>query len=86
MALTMYDTQIGGSHYASKTIQPLEVMRSWMTPEQFKGYLRGNIIKYSCRCDDKGGSVDIRKLIQYAEVLAEVMEQEESSASKPRRR
>lgn len=32
----------------------LEAMRAQMTPEQFKGFLKGNIIKYIWRSDTKG--------------------------------
>ena len=48
------DMQIGGNHYTSKTVQPWAAMESWMTKEQFSGFLRGNSIKYLARCDDKG--------------------------------
>ena len=47
------DTQVGGDHYRSKTVQPWDAMESWMSPEQFKGFLRGNAIKYLARCDDQ---------------------------------
>jgi len=39
----------GGAHYTSKTMQPWDVMRSWMTPSAYEGYLRGNVIKYLAR-------------------------------------
>jgi len=56
------------SHYnATGEFQPIEVMQAFMTPEQFEGFLRGNVIKYSCRAgrkDDQKKEVD--KVIQYA--------------------
>ena len=58
-------TQIGGDHYRSKTIQPWDAMEAWMSREQFKGFLRGNAIKYLARCDDKGGMEDIKKAGHY---------------------
>ena len=33
------------SHYDG-TIQPLEFMQAQMTQEEFRGFLKGNIIKY----------------------------------------
>jgi len=64
-------TQVGGDHYRSKAIQPWDAMESWMSPEQFTGFLRGNAIKYLARCDDKGGIEDIKKAEHY---LAKILE------------
>lgn len=65
------DMQVGGSHYASKAVQPWQAMEAWMTPEQFAGFLRGNVIKYVARCDDKGGVEDLRKARHYLDRLIE---------------
>jgi len=65
-------TQIGGDHYRCKTIQPWDAMECWMSPEQFKGFLRGNAIKYLARCDDKGGMEDIKKAGHYIAKMQEV--------------
>lgn len=83
----MTDTeQVGGTHYASKSIQPWAAMKAWMTPEQFKGFLRGNAIKYLARCDDKGGVEDLKKARHYLDKLIEFSgeEQEEAEASEQR--
>lgn len=64
--------QIGGEHYTSKRIQPWAAMEAWMSPEQFKGFLRGNAIKYLARCDDKGGREDLLKARHYLDKLIEV--------------
>ena len=66
-------TQIGGDHYVKHAIQPWDAMKAWMTPEQFKGFLRGNALKYIARCEDKGGVQDIEKAIHYLQRLAEEM-------------
>ncbi len=63
------DEQVGGRHYADKAIQPWDAMREWMSPEQFRGFLRGNAIKYLARCDDKGGVEDLRKAAHYLDKL-----------------
>lgn len=65
-------TQVGGSHYVDKAVQPWDAMQAWMTPEQFKGFLRGNAIKYLARCDDKGGVQDLEKARHYLDKLIEV--------------
>ena len=63
--------QVGGEHYTSKTVQPWQAMESWMTEEQFKGFLKGNVIKYLARCDDKGGKIDLEKARHYLDKLIE---------------
>jgi hypothetical protein len=64
--------QVGGDHYRSKAIQPWDAMAAWMTPEEFRGYLRGNVIKYVARCNDKGGVEDLQKARHYLDKLIEV--------------
>ena len=49
-------------------------MESWLSEEQFAGYLRGNVIKYVARCDDKGGIDDLKKAAHYLEKLIEFSE------------
>jgi hypothetical protein len=66
------DMQVGGEHYQSKTIQPWDAMEAWMTKEQFKGFLWGNVIKYIARWQDKGGVEDLRKARHYMDKLIEV--------------
>jgi hypothetical protein len=66
--------QIGGFHYLSKKIQPWDAMEAWMTPEQFKGFLLGNAIKYLARHQDKDGLKDLQKAQHY---LAKLIEQEQ---------
>lgn len=63
--------QVGGTHYASKAVQPWEAMEAWMSSEQFAGFLRGNVIKYLARCDDKGGIEDLKKARHYLDKLIE---------------
>jgi len=73
------DRQIGGDHYRRKKIQPWDAMAEWMSPEQFRGFLRGNAIKYLARADDKGGVEDLRKAQHYLEKLLETYSNGETS-------
>jgi len=66
------EVQVGGAHYTSKLIQPWEAMEAWMTEDQFKGFLKGNVIKYLARCDDKGGKIDLEKARHYLDKLIEM--------------
>ena len=66
--------QCGGDHYVTKAVQPWDAMQSWMTPEQFEGYLRGCAIKYVARYRDKGGVEDVKKAQHYLQRLVEHLE------------
>ena len=66
--------QVGSNHYINKSIQPWTAMESWMSPEEFEGFLRGNVIKYIARYKDKDGIKDILKAKHYLEKLLECLE------------
>ena len=70
--------QVGGDHYLNKSVQPWDAMESWMSHEEFCGYLRGCAIKYIARYKEKGGIEDLRKAQHY---LAKLIEVEEAWAS-----
>lgn len=70
------DVQVGGAHYASKAVQPWTAMEAWMTPAEFVGYLKGNVIKYLARANDKGGAQDYKKAEHYLQKLNEVVAKE----------
>lgn len=42
-------------HYNAQAIQPIELMQLSLSPEEFKGFLKGNIMKYSMRAGSKAG-------------------------------
>jgi hypothetical protein len=64
--------QHGGNHYTSKTVQPWDAMDAWMTEEQVKGFMLGNVIKYIARFQDKGGKVDLEKAKHYLDKCLEL--------------
>lgn len=41
-------------HYHG-AVEPIELMQSILTPEEFKGFLKGNAIKYAFRAGRKAG-------------------------------
>lgn len=73
------DIQIGGDHYRSKKVQPWDAMEAWMTPDEFRGFLRGNAIKYLAREKDKGGVTDLKKAMHYMKKLLETYEETEDA-------
>lgn len=60
-------TQVAGSHYKGKTIQPWDYIASNQL-----GYFEGNIVKYVSRWRDKGGVDDLRKAQHYLQKLIEL--------------
>lgn len=59
-------SQVGGDHYNKLPIQPLEYILANKLP-----FAEGAIVKYITRWRDKGGILDLRKVIQTCEVLIE---------------
>lgn len=54
--------------------QPIEVMQANMTHDELIGFLKGNIIKYACRCGRKDEPLkEAEKIKQYAEWLCVVL-------------
>lgn len=63
------DVSEANKHYQTK-VQPIEIMQANMTCEELIGFLKGNIIKYACRCGRKDDvSKETAKIKQYAEWL-----------------
>jgi len=53
------------SHYTSGLVQCIDAIQSALTPEEFKGYLKGNVFKYNWRSNHKGGVEDLKKAAWY---------------------
>jgi len=70
------DTQVGGDHYVRLTVQPWDAIQAWIGVSGFVAYLRGNIIKYLCRCDKKHETCieDLKKARHYLDKLISVLE------------
>lgn len=66
------DLQVSGNHYKEMPIQPWAVMESVLTRDEFVGFLKGNIIKYSMRAGRKEGSDDANKARHYQLKLQEI--------------
>ena len=61
--------QVGGSHYKHFHIQPFEfISKNELT------FFQGNVIKYVCRYQRKGGIEDIKKIIHYCQLEMKKMQ------------
>lgn len=73
------DMQIGGTHYKEMGAEPWGVLKQWLTPAQFKGFLLGTTVKYLARVnvkdvEGKGGLQDIKKAHHTLTYLIEQLE------------
>ena len=74
------EKQIGGEHYKSMgDYQPWEVLRHWLTPEEYRGYQKGVVIAYLARERAKGGDQDLQKAAHHLQKLIEVEMQAEQA-------
>ena len=85
---------INPQHYKQGSIECIEAMEQILTPEEFRGYLKGNVFKYLWRERKKKGIEDLSKAKWYldrlvrsfddllAEINAPILE---SEAPKPSR-
>ena len=56
-------------HYQLCDMAAIDVIRKTLTPEQLKGYILGNILKYRLRAGKKDDTEqDIRKALEYEEM------------------
>ena len=61
-------------HYTNGVIECIDAIKASLTPQQYAGYLRGNVLKYLWRYDRKGGAEDLRKARTYLEWLIEAVD------------
>ena len=61
-------------HYNNGDIECIDAIKESMTPEAFKGYLKGNIQKYIWRYENKKGVEDLKKAQWYLNRLIKTIE------------
>ena len=67
---TKYDVINKPEHYAKGKVECIEAIKESLTPEAYKGYLKGNVMKYVWRYESKCDPVeDLRKARVYLEWL-----------------
>lgn len=66
----------GCERYNRNGVVGFEVLRAYLTPDEWRGFCRGNLFKYVMRYDHKGGLDDLRKASDYLGMLADAVEEE----------
>ena len=73
------------TYYDVGGIETIEIIKAKLTPEQFQGYLLGNVLKYSTRMMHKhpdNPSRDAEKAAMYSKLLNELLQKNVHNNSK----
>lgn len=69
------------NHYTSGKIEVIDIIEDQLTPEEYRGYIKGQVIKYTTRERHKNGDEDLKKAhwyqTRYLKYLAKLHKQEE---------
>jgi len=65
MENTVIDNVNHPKHYNAHGIECIEAIRATLTDEEFRGYCKGNVLKYTWREQYKNGDEDLRKAEWY---------------------
>lgn len=68
------EATVDAPRYNQGDIECIEAIKAALTPEEFRGWLKGDIMKYVWRERHKGGARDIRKARYYLQRLLDEME------------
>lgn len=60
------------NHYVFGGIETIEYLKAKLTPEEYRGFLKGNVLKYVSREAEKNGLEDLKKAKWYLDKLIEV--------------
>jgi hypothetical protein len=61
-------------HYTVGGIEAIDVIKAKLTPEEYRGYLKGNLLKYLMRANYKGDhDKDCKKAAYYGKKLEEAL-------------
>ena len=84
VGLTADSRQVGGDHYKRMQVSPWDALEAWLTPEEFRGFLKGTIIKYLARANSGKAphDVEIGKAEHYQQKLHEVLQRASGVGSK----
>lgn len=66
---------INPDHYRQGDIECIDAIEAALTPEEFRGYCKGNVIKYVWRERLKGGGESLAKSLWYLRRLLGKLEQ-----------
>lgn len=78
----MADDVNAPGHYTTGGIETIDFIQAKLTPEEFAGYCKGNVLKYVSRANHKGDAEkDLKKAAWYLERLNQINSR--ATGSKP---
>lgn len=63
-------------HYNTGRIEVIKIIEDQLTDEEFRGYIKGQVLKYITRERHKNGLEDLKKAAWYLNRLIQKMEKE----------
>lgn len=61
-------------HYNQSEIECIDAIRAALTPDEFRGYIKGNVIKYTWREQYKNQDEDLNKASWYLSRLLNILD------------
>ena len=61
-------------HYNNGKIECIDALKAALTDEEFRGFCKGNVLKYTWRERHKGGNESLKKAAWYLEQLGGIDE------------
>jgi hypothetical protein len=71
---TMSDLVNHPDHYNQSEIECIDAIQAALTPDEFRGYCKGNVLKYVWRERHKGNAQSLKKARWYLDRLIATME------------
>ncbi|NBR59095.1 MAG: DUF3310 domain-containing protein [Opitutaceae bacterium] len=72
-APTVDNEVVRPAHYTRGAVECIDAIEAALTPEEYRGYLKGNVLKYFWRERDKGGLQSIQKAEYYTQRLIKLL-------------
>lgn len=72
------DTVNSPNHYTQGELEVIDILQDKLTPQEFEGFLKGNILKYTFREGIKNGTEDMKKGAWYMSRLIDFRNEQEA--------
>lgn len=76
--MTKNESNINPSHYRTGKLEVITIMKDKLSPEEFKGFCKGLILKYIYRADSKNGIEDYEKAEWYLKCLIKYLKENQN--------
>ena len=74
--MAKFDNVNHPAHYNAGQIEVIAIQEAQLSPEEYRGYIKGQVIKYITRERHKNGLEDLKKARWYLDRLIKKLEKE----------